>query len=115
MFDDINDAQWSWYQTQLVLDEKEKYEFYRDLEEHNAMFWNSEGVQQIRDARENTFQTPDEDFSGIVENIFGREAPSFNKDEKSDKPKVEPVRKSDPYLNMDLDEIVFTPYVYEDY
>ncbi|MFA5048981.1 MAG: hypothetical protein WC516_08210 [Patescibacteria group bacterium] len=76
------------------------------------MFWNPEGVDQIRESRKNTFTTNTEDFEESVKSLFGREmtpeAPAvmdleqaLRQDLKQD--------KANPYLNMDLDEINFTP------
>jgi len=99
MLRELNDAQLAWYQGQLSLDEFEQFENMRDIAEHNAMFMNPEWVQKIREARENTYQTPDEDFEKLVENTFGRKLPKPN--DKSD---------LETFLDMDLDEVKFTPY-----
>lgn len=96
IFEEINDAQYLWYQVQMSLDEKDSFELQREIAEHNAMFTNPEGVRKVRDARENTFETTDEEFNDILEDLFG------NKLEKS-KTNV------DTYLDMELDEIKFTP------
>lgn len=113
VFKNINDAQWSWYHAQTMLDERDKFELGRDLAEHNAMFWNPEGVQQIRDARENSFKASQEEFSDTVKNVFGRELPADMFEGKG-KPLTEKDLKNmrgdmDPYLGLDLDEIDFTP------
>jgi hypothetical protein len=86
----------------LSLDEDEKFELYRDFAEYNASFMNPEGVQQIKDARKNTYKVSDEDFNKFIEEKFGR---------KLDENEIESEQNSiDPYLNMDLDDVVFTPY-----
>lgn len=72
MFEKINGAQWLWYGAQIAADEKDEYELLRDVAEHNAMFWNAEGVEQVRNAREKTFAVSDEDFGSIIEDTFGR-------------------------------------------
>lgn len=111
MFRDINENQWAWYQAQLIEDEREKHEFMRDIAEYNAMFFNPEGVQQVRDARENTYNVPDKDFGYIVKEMFGRDLPS-GPDGYVDVMKLlkeQEQMKLNPYLNMDLDEIKFTP------
>ena len=95
----LNDAQLAWYQGQIYLDEKEKYELYRDIAEHNAMFTNPEGVQKIREAREHTYQTSDEDFEKLVKDTFGRELPKQQKTGG----------KLDTYLEMELDDVSFIP------
>ena len=108
MFENINNAQYVWYQQQLNLDDEEHFELLRDVAEHNAMFWNSEGVQKIKEARKNTYQTPKEEFDNMVKEMFGREM--------SDET-IDPITildenrktKSDLYLDMDLDEIKFIP------
>jgi len=112
MFRDINESQWAWYQAQVIEDQKEKHEFMRDVAEYNAMFSNPEGVQEVRDARDNTYKTGDEDFGHIVKQMFGRELPG-----EEDRQEMDPVEllkeqerlKLNPYLNMDLDDIKFTP------
>ncbi len=65
------------------------------------MFWNSEGVQKIRKMRENTFETPNHKFNEMVEDMFGRPIPDKDSEEQN--------TTLDPYLDMDLDEIKFTP------
>lgn len=72
MFEKTNGAQWLWYAAQLAADETEEYELLRDVAEHNAMFWNAEGVEQVRNAREKTYAVSDEDFGNIIEQTFGR-------------------------------------------
>jgi len=96
MFSSMLDVQQLWYQAQLSLDEKEKYELLRDIAEHNAMFMNPEGVQSVRDARENSFSLTDEEFDQVLQENFGR---------RLDTP---PEPKADP-MNLDLDDITFTP------
>jgi hypothetical protein len=86
------------------MDNKEEYELLREVAEHNAMFWNSEGVEKIRKMRENTFETSDEQFGEMIEDIFGRPLP--DKESKA----FDESTKLDPYLNMDLDEVKFTPF-----
>lgn len=118
MFDEINDAQLLWYQAQINLDLKEKYEMLRDVAEHNAMFSNPEGVQQVRDARENSFETPDEDFNDMLENMFGRGLPP--EDDKQEADVFEMLRQDkmtsqySPIIDMDLDDdlddVSFTPF-----
>ena len=92
----MNGAQCAWYQIQISIDEKENYELLREIAEHNAMFTNSEGVQQVRDARKNTYTSSPEDFEKNVEELFGRKI-------------GEVANKADPYLEMELDEVKFTP------
>jgi len=98
---------------QVSIDEKEQFEMLRDVAEHNAMFMNPEGVQQVRDSRENTYETPEEDFRDMLKDKFGRDIPDVPEEERvafSDILKQQ--RKDervDPYLNMDLDEISFIP------
>jgi hypothetical protein len=102
MFENINQAQYLWYQAQLAIDDEEKFKLLREVAEHNALFWNSEGVEEVRKARENTFETPDNKFGEMVEDMFGRPLP--DKDGVQSNSNI-----LDPYLNMDLDEIKFTP------
>lgn len=84
----------------------------RDVAEYNAMFSNPEGVQEIRDARDNTYKTPDKDFGYMVEEMFGRKFPDEDSRQQMDPAellKEQERGKLNPYLNMDLDEIKFTP------
>lgn len=94
IFQELNAAQLSWYQGQFILEEQEVFELFRDVAEHNAMFMNPEGVRKVKESRENTYQTSDEDFDELIKGTFGRELGKT---------------KSDPYLTMDLDEISFIP------
>lgn len=107
-FDGINPAQWSWYQIQHWLDEKEKYEFMRDVAEHNAMFSNPQAVQQIRDARDNKYETSPEDFGALVEDMFGRQL--TDGEGRTLRPNDIVGGDLSSYLNMELDEVKFTPY-----
>lgn len=97
IFNEISDVQYLWYQVQMSLDEKDSFELQREIAEHNAMFVNPEGVRKVRDARENTFETTDEEFDDILEDIFGH--------------KLNDVESNniDTYLDMELDDIKFTP------
>ena len=98
---------------QEALDEKKKFELLRDVAEHNAMFWNPEGVRQIRDSRENTFKTPDSDFHVMLKDSFGRDADLEKKSaplNENDFRKKLDSKSIDPYLDMDLDEINFIPF-----
>jgi len=112
MFEKLNDAQLLWYQTQIFLDKKEQFEMLRDIAEHNAIFVNPEGVQQVRDARDNSFETSDEDFNNMVENMFGRGLPNEKKElDVLDMLKQE--RESSQYsqiVDMDFDDIKYTPF-----
>lgn len=86
--------------------------------EYNAMFSNPEGVQQIREGRENSFETPDEDFEKLIEEQFGRKlntgekGPSIDEMKKTltDLGKKKKVKNVNNYLNMELDEITFIPF-----
>jgi hypothetical protein len=92
------------------IDEKERFEFLREIAEHNAMFWNPEGVNEVRSARENTFKTTEEDFDSSLKELFGRELP--NREENPQNVSAEDVIQAsgkNPYLDMDLDEINFVP------
>jgi hypothetical protein len=85
MFKSTNENQWAWYQAQIIEDKKEKHEFMRDLAEYNAMFFNPEGVQEVRDARDNTYTVPDKDFGYMVKEMFGRELPESEREEMDPK------------------------------
>lgn len=103
-----------WYQIQMSLDEKDQFELLRDIAEHNAMFMNPEGVQQVRDSRENIYETPDNEFNKNLKDTFGRDISKINENEKIDFREVLKQhannKKIDPYLNMDLDKVDFIPF-----
>jgi hypothetical protein len=114
-FQQLNDAQAIWYQIQFALDDKDQFELLRDVAEHNAMFTNPEGVQQVREARENTYETSEEDFDDYLKETFGRRMPKVSDNEKVpfDAKSIitqEEQRKMNQYLDLELDEITFTPY-----
>lgn len=92
---------------QFTQDDEENFELLRNVAEHNAMFWNPEGVQQVREARENTFATSNEDFDDIVKDLFGRDLPK--EENQSAESLLASTRKMSQYLDMELDEINFTP------
>lgn len=135
-FRKVSNAQWVWYAAQVTADEREKFELLRDVAEHNAMFWNPQGVEQVRGSREKTYAVSDEDFGNIIEQTFGRRV------SLPDKPKegimhsvpLGPKQKeiadaeaqmgkrkerlmlpgAESYLDDDLlDDISFTPFVEE--
>lgn len=108
MFEQINSAQYVWYQMQHAADKREHFEFLREIAEHNAMFWNPEGVDQVRNAREKTFRTSEKDFDNNLEELFGRSLPSENGEKLSAEDVIQ-ASKNNPYLDMDLDEINFVP------
>lgn len=103
-----------WYQIQMSLDEKDQFELLRDIAEHNAMFMNPEGVQQVRDSRENIYETPNDEFNKNLKDTFGRDISKINENEKIDFREVLKQhannKKIDPYLNMDLDKVDFIPF-----
>jgi hypothetical protein len=114
VFDELNNAQLAWYQMQFIIDDKEQFELLRGVAEHNAMFMNPEGVQQVRDARENSFSTSDDEFDQLLEDTFGRESPiDKTESEKSVVDVVDEIRQVSKYnqvVDMDLDKIKFTPF-----
>jgi hypothetical protein len=114
MFFNINDAQLCWYNTQIQLDKKEDFEFMRDVAEHNAMFSNPEGVQKVRESRENSYKVSDEDFEKIIEENFGKEINESDKKQFNFEEFVELKKKNkdlDTYHNIDeFDDIIFTPF-----
>lgn len=94
IFENVNESQYLWYQIQISLDKEDNFELSREIAEHNAMFTNPEGVKKIREARENTYELTDDQFDSVLEDVFGRK---LGKDDV------------DKYLDMELDEIKFTP------
>ncbi len=113
-FEKINLAQLAWYNTQLSLDEKEQFELYRDLMEHNAMFSNPEGVQKIREDRENRISVTDDKFKKQIEETFGRSLPEDLGEEIDIKDLLEKELKEkekiSQYLDMELVDIKFIPF-----
>ena len=110
-FINTNQYQYIWYNLQINQDEKEQYELLRDIAEHNAMFWNADGVNQVREGRKNTFSTNPEDFEASIKEMFGRD---INDESGTDNPEdfVRQNRvseKAKAYLDMELDDISFTP------
>ena len=85
-------------------DEKEKFELLRDIAEHNAAFQNSEGVRQVRDARDHSISIPDDDFKDTIKELFGRDI-SLNNEQKSE---VKQKNSLDIYDNFD--EVKFVPF-----
>ncbi len=104
-FKAINPAQWNWYYIQQMLDEQDNFELLRDVAEHNAMFWNSEGVEQIRNARKNRFETSD--FDSSIRQLFGRGVDLNNSHPLSQEDFGTDLK---PYLDLEFDEVQFTPY-----
>lgn len=102
-----------WYQMQTHLDIKEQYELLRDVAEHNAMFMNPEGVQQVRDARENTFEMSDDEFNDMLEDTFGRSISKTRGDELDVMEMLRTDRLTSKYsqiVDMELDDVSFTPF-----
>jgi hypothetical protein len=113
MFETTNDAQLMWYQTQIHLDTKDQFELLRDVAEHNAMFMNPEGVQQVRNTRDNTFEMSDNEFNEMLENTFGRAISEVPSDELDVTEMLNNDRLRSKYsqiVDMDLDDVVFTPF-----
>jgi hypothetical protein len=125
IFQKTNYPQWVWYANQESLDQKERFEMLRDVAEHNAMFWNPEGVEKARGMREKTFAVSHRDFGNIIEQTFGRkidlpETPkeglvhSVPAEERGEQgASNNNVRANiDPnaYLEEELDEIRFVPF-----
>lgn len=111
MFEQINTQQALWYQIQMSLDMKEQFEMLRDVAEYNAMFTNPEAVRKIQEARENTYETSDEEFDGLLEGMFGRTI-SKEDDGQDVMEYLEKERESkySSVMDLDLDDISFTPF-----
>lgn len=99
-----NLAQMNWYATQLNLEEEADFQEKLDLTEHNAMFFNPEGVQQVREERENSYDTNDEEFEDMVRNQFGREIPEVREEDL-----IGPGDLLSQEGGLDLDDVKFTP------
>lgn len=112
IFEKTTYAQWLWYAAQFAADEKEQFELLRDIAEYNASFWNPQGVDEVRRAREKTFALSDKDFAQQVEEAFGRKLNIPNKGiVVTTEPKQPRMRNINPqtYLDMELDEVKFVP------
>jgi hypothetical protein len=123
LFDRMNNPQWLWYAAQFAADDKEKFELLRDIAEHNASFWNPEGVDQVRRAREKTFIVGDKDFAKQIEETFGRKLRIPDKKEgmtlpmpqhspgagKPERSRMRTNVDAGAYLDAKLDEIRFVP------
>lgn len=118
----MNAPQWMWYAAQFAADDKEQYELLRDIAEHNASFWNPEGVDQVRRAREKTFIVGDKDFARQIEETFGRKLriperkeglalPSVpgRQEPKPARRRMRPDVDAGAYLDAELDEVRFVP------
>lgn len=111
IFHNMNDFQMLWYQIQISLDEKEDFEFQRDLMEHNAMFSNPEGVSKVREARKNTYTVPTSEFKELIKEQFGKDI-DFNKEGISPEQMLSENKvknQINTYLDMELDEVKFIP------
>jgi hypothetical protein len=106
MFNKITLSQWLWYAAQFAADEKDKFELLRDIAEHNASFWNPEGVSQVRKGREQTFAVTDKDFAKQLEETFGRKLDVVTKEHHMP---VKQELNANPYLETELDDIRFIP------
>jgi len=90
----------------LQEDETERFKLLRDIAEHNAMFQNSEGVKQVREARENAIHVSDDEFEGQIEETFGR---PINLSKKDNEEMLSEIKKPlDIY--QDFDEVEFVPF-----
>lgn len=124
MFDEVTYPQWLWYAAQLAADDKDHFELLRDIAEHSASFWNPEGVDQVRRAREKTFIVSDKNFAKQLEETFGRKLRIPERKESQGLPAV-PAAPTAPapqgrrrmrpdvdpgaYLDTELDEVRFVP------
>jgi hypothetical protein len=115
----------------MTADEREEFELLRDVAEHNAMFWNPQGVEQVRGSREKTFAVSDKDFGSIIEQTFGRKVslpdkpkegimhsvpigPKIGEAAKAESQmgprRVLPPAENSRFVDGDLDAISFTPF-----
>lgn len=110
----INDAQLAWYQLQGILDDQDRFELLRDVAEHNAMFSNPDGVKQVREARENSYEISEKDFDTLLTEAFGRPLPKVSEDDKKSLTdlmyEAQGIADVKPYLDVELDEVTFTPF-----
>ena len=110
----MNSSQMAWYQVQDLLDDQDRFELLRDVAEHNAMFSNPEGVQQVREARDNSYEVSEEDFDTLLTEAFGRPMPKVDEDEKKSLAELmreaQDIADVSPYLDAELDEVTFTPF-----
>ena len=120
----MSNAQWFWYAAQIAADKRERFELLRDVAEHNAMFWNPQGVEQMREARKRTYVVDDKSFARQLEETFGRKlvlpdrgnasvAPPLQIHDAKRQMRMGPNVDTNRYLEAELDEIVFTPFEQE--
>jgi len=113
-------SQWLWYSAQFAEDDKDQFELLRDIAEYNASFWNPEGVDQVRRAREKAIVVSDKDFAKQVEETFGRKfripekkdgvlTLPFTNAEKPKRPRMREDVDARAYLDAELDEVRFVP------
>jgi len=76
IFSEINEAQWLWYFHNICADEKEDFEFRRDLIEYSSSFSSFEAVSEIRKKREEKenilVSKTNEEFNIGLQRLFGR-------------------------------------------
>lgn len=72
IFDNINDAQWLWYCYNILEDEKQEFELYRDMVEYHASFIEPEAVRNIKESREKAVELTDSEFASGLKHFFGR-------------------------------------------
>lgn len=116
----MSGPQWLWYAAQLAADDKEQFELLRDIAEHSASFWNPQGVEEVRRAREKAFVISDKDFAKQVEEAFGRKLriperkeplalPRLPQQQRPGRRRMRDDVDAGAYLNAELDEVRFTP------
>lgn len=119
IFKELNPQQAQWYNWQFSLDDEEKFNFNLNMTEYLASFSNPEAVQKIQEARENTYNVPDDDFNTLLKEQFGRDITnSEDVKELSPEELMEIIRENNQkdeetesdFLDMNLDDVKFTPF-----
>ena len=62
-----------WYAFMFNKERDEEFEYKLNMTEYLASFTNSEGVRQVKEAREKKKSVTDEDFDQILRDKFGRD------------------------------------------
>ena len=82
-----------WYAFMFNKERDEEFDYKLNMTEYLASFINSEGVRQVKDARENKKEVPDEEFDQLIRDQFGRD---LNSEAMGQQAKTEGVEEPKP-------------------
>ena len=121
-FDNISKEQMVWYNAMLLKDDEESFERQRDFVEYLASFWNSEAVQKIKKAREDSEYhafASDREFSeqlmdkSFLDNKYVEAIQAINRDKDTNRPgkgnsrdSIENLRRQKTKLPTDLASLI---------